>query len=664
MAVAIVIVLLGVVPTANLVTAGVGLPWYGLAVREWLAWGVLMTCATMALGFAVPDAIERNVKRATQLLLAMPPAVFAALVGVIACGLSVFAGWRLFDLAPVVGDEFAQRWQAHLLALGRLSARRDPNPEFFSTVETLVVGDRWFSQFPMGGPALLALGLLAHAPWLVNPLLAGVAAIAVYRFASATFDESTARVTGLLFALCPFVLMMAGSEMNHVGSLAFLWVALAALPAWKNAASGRTAHRAAALIGGCIGIAAAIRPFDAAVFALAVGVFQLNAVRTNRALGASLVTQVCVGTIPVALLLVANVLTTGGAFAFAYDVLNGAEHRPGFHMTPLAFEHTPRRGLYMISAYLMKLDVGLFAWPVPAMLIVALGIGLLRKVTEWDRLMFLVLAGILAGYSVYWSESYFVGPRFLFAIAPVFVIYTARFTTTLRAHVRQPRIRAAIVLLIPLWLLASWIAPARETQFYGIGMLGKIYHARGTADAIEQAVRDGRVTHAVVFLGEGWHSRLTARLRELGLRPLAAETAVLRYDACTLQTVLDQVDASVNIPREVRLDMVLARAEQDPPTSRTKQLSSDQIALVPNRPLSAGCAREFSQPPSLGVSIAEILPHQSLDSSGAIGGDVVYARDFGPHNEVLRNRFGDRAWLRARTEMVDGALRVRLEPYR
>jgi len=40
-----------------------------------------------------------------------------------------------------------------------------------------------------------------------------------------------------------------------------------------------------------------------------------------------------------------------------------------------------------------------------------------------------VYAPIVLGYGAYWSESYFVGPRFLYAAVPVLVYYTARMTS-------------------------------------------------------------------------------------------------------------------------------------------------------------------------------------------------------------------------------------------
>jgi len=68
--------------------------------------------------------------------------------------------------------------------------------------------------------------------------------------------------------------------------------------------------------------------------------------------------------VPVMLLLATNWATTGHPFTFAYDSLDGAAHRPGFHVDPLGQLHTPRRGIYNVSAYLMRLDLMLLGWPV------------------------------------------------------------------------------------------------------------------------------------------------------------------------------------------------------------------------------------------------------------------------------------------------------------
>jgi hypothetical protein len=447
--------------------------------------------------------------------------------------------------------------------------------------------------------------------------------------------------------------------------LACLTIALAALARWASADDHSRARWPAIGIGASLGVAATIRPFDAAVVAAAIGVFQLVAIRQKRWLLRSLIGQCVAGAIPVALLFAANDATVGHPFTFAYDALNGPEHRPGFHMTPLGFEHTPKRGLYMISAYLMKLDVGLFGWPVPAMLVIVATLALQRRATRWDYLLLATLGGLMIGYGAYWSESYFVGPRFLYAAVPVLVFYTARMTTVVRERVKQPWLRASVLTLVPLWLLAAWLTPPREDQLFGVQRLAQLYTMQAAAPAIRNAVKSASLQNALVFLDEGWHSRLASRLRAFGVRPLAAEQLAAGADACRLQQALDEAYIVEESRPGERAARVLRAIERDvAATPLAQQPPSEQLALVPGRRLTPECQVEAARIMSRGVSLAAMLPHVGLGADGRLGGNVLYARDFGARNALLQANYGDRAWYAARASFVDSKVKIELERIR
>jgi hypothetical protein len=649
---------------ANLISGEGHLAWWSDAVHHWVLWFPPVLLIAFLLARVSPRGVDGVVLLARGALLAPRPWMFALTCAAATIGLSLYFGWTMFGWRPVTGDEFSQGWQASLLAQGRLFARAEANSEFFSTTQSLAVDGRWFSQFPVGGPALLALGALVGAPWLVNPLLAAIAIAAAYWFFAAASDEMTARGATLLFVLSPFVVFMAGSRMNHVGTLAFLCVALAAVAAWTRATSPRLRHGFAALCGFAVGVAATIRPFDALVYGACVGAFQLHAAWKRPELRASVLSGVAAGAIPVALLLAANHATTGGALAFGYDVLNGPEHRPGFHMTPLGYEHTPKLGLYMLSVYLMKLDIGLMSWPIPALLPVVLVLALQRRATRWDHLMLAILAGVCIGYAAYWSESYFMGPRFLFVAIPVVLLYTARMPAVMNERLRSPTMRRIVTLLIPLCLLVTWAMPP---GLFGVARLARFYRiGPSAATLIHEATVRSSVSNAVIFVPEGWHARLAARLRALGARPLFAELAASQYDACTLQQALDRAEAlPASTPPDARLQSVVQLASRDARPQPLANLSGgDQVSLVPNRALPPICATEMGQLSFFGVNIAELMSHERLDADGRLGGRVVYARDFGARNERLRGRFPDRAWYVARVTRTNGTLSVALEPYR
>ena len=90
----------------------------------------------------------------------------------------------------------------------------------------------------------------------------------------------------------------------------------------------------------------------------------------------------------------------------------------------------------------------------------------------------------------------------------------------------------------------------------------------------------------------------------------------------------------------------------------------EQLALMPGRQFTPLCRAERDRARPYGLDMARLLPIMDLDSLGRLGGAVVYARDFGTRNELLRDRFGDRTWYTARIEPRTDSLVVVLEPYR
>ena len=57
------------------------------------------------------------------------------------------------------------------------------------------------------------------------------------------------------------------------------------------------------------------------------------------------------------------------------------------------------------------------------------------------------------------------------------------------------------------------------------------------------------------------------------------------------------------------------------------------------------------------------FPANDIGADGHVGGNVVYALDLGPHNEVLRPRFGSRTWYRFGPHRTPGDSVPSLIPY-
>jgi hypothetical protein len=180
---------------------------------------------------------------------------------------------------------------------------------------------------------------------------------------------------------------------------------------------------------------------------------------------------------------------------------------------------------------------------------------------------------------------------------------------------------------------------------------------------ITAAAAEHQLDKALVFVPDGWHARLAARLRQLGARPFAAQLIVGHYDACMLQQLLDSAENTPSLAVHPT-QFVFSALDQLPSARPVVGLSAlDQLALTPGRALPPGCRQELESARS-SVDFSRLLAVDGLDSLGRLGGRVVYARDFGDRNALLRDRFGDRDWYRAVISRRDGRLDVSLEPMR
>ena len=634
--------LLGLVPTANLLTGGREVPWWRLGVLIWFGYGGLLLAVLWVVATRWGSAADRLLARASAAILRVPPGVFAATIGVATSALAVGIVHYCYAGRGFTGDEMAMTWHARMLVAGHLAIPASAHPEFFSTVSVLERDGRWFSQYPIGGPALLAAGLLVHAVWLVNPLLLGVAAWQLYRFVGRAFDEPTARATALLFVLTPFILVLGATQMNHTPALAFTVLALAELAAWDD---DRSRHRLAhaAGLGFAVGAIALVRPLDAALVAVPIGVFQLLRLRLGRGRAASLAVQCVAGAVPIALLLWANARTTGSPLLFGYDAAHGPAHALGFHLDPNGELHSPRRGLVFASGYLMRFNRFLFEWPLPGLLVACAVLAGLRRATRWDVLLLGLLASFLAGYAAYWHNGFFDGPRFLFPVAPVLVLYAAR-APEAAAHLEHEAWRRLGRLVVPACVACAWLVPLAFSSVPGRLAAQRGQRTKLKTDVVAQATA-AQLTNALVLVREPWRGRLLARLRGLGVPQFSAEQVVNEVDACALQLALDESDLIGSADPSERRARVLSRARSaGPATVQPGTIAESRVARAPGGPDTSRCREEAAADTDGTMPYAMFLREQNVTPDGRLGGDVVWARTLGPRDTLLRSEFGGRRW--------------------
>jgi hypothetical protein len=640
---------LGFVYLGTIVEGGPAFRWAIPALVQGLELSAAVSVPVLVVAATRGAQIDRFLTRAHAAILSPSPRRFATGVAILGFGLAAFFTWFCFHGDLYTGDEFSQGFQIRLLLHGRLTAVPEQYREFFNTGETFDLGDRWFSQFPIGGALFLAIGALFRAAWVVNPLFMGWTARNVYRFASNIGDEGFARWVGLLFAIAPFPLFLAATQLNHTPTLAFISWALSVLPTWTTSTDPRAIKRSAAIIGVAFATAAIIRPYDATLCALIVGSFQLLAVRGSRARLQSFAWQFAAGVVPIAILLYANARTTGSPLLFGYDALNGPQHRPGFHLDPKGDMHSPYRGIMFMSGYLVHLQYALFEGPLPALVLIVAGLLLARPATRWDYLLASLMAAIMLGYVAYWHDGAVLGvPRFYHTIIPAFIWFTVRGPRAL-STARNGIVRRMALLAVPITLAVAWLLPKDDRLFFGVWPEAVAAHTGDgppRADVIGDA-RAAGLHHALVLVRESWHGALAARERALGVPPLLTETWVANVDACALQTALDAVPPGVAGMQAIQWVWQQANAAGEAVSLSGRAGKRDSfLSLVPGRPLTPTCERELALDDVPPIPYALLLAHADFDDAGRVGGDIVYARDLGVRDTLLRARFADRAWYR------------------
>jgi hypothetical protein len=634
--------LLGLVPVANLLSAGREVPWWPGALLIWTAYGALLLAVLWVVSSRWSGAVDRLLALGADAVMRVPSRWFTLVTSAWTTLAAVFVALYCYAGRGFTGDEMAMLWHARMLLAGHVAIPRPEHSEFFNSFGVVDGGPRWFSQFPIGGPALLAAGLLVKAPWLINPVLLGVAAWQLYRFARRAYGEAAARAATLLFALSPFVLVLGATQLSHTASLALTLVALAELAAWDDAAApARTRH--AVLLGLAVGAVALVRPFDAALLALPIAVVQLARVRRQPERRGTLLVQCVAGAIPIALLLLANARTTGSPLLFAYDAAHGPAHGLGFHLDPNGAMHTPRRGLMYVSGYLLRLNRFLFEWPLPALLVICAVLTGLRRATRWDGLLLGLVGAYLLGYGAYWYNGFFDGPRFLFPVVPAFVLYAAR-VPEVAAYIRSSTRRRVALLLVPACVLCAWLVPL---TFSSVPARLRMFHGQRSKFKVDVAaqVRRAGLADAVVFVRDSWHERLLARLSALGVRPFDAERIVKTMDACALQTALDDSDRDSSSDAAARRERVLATARAAGRALRVPGGTEEtRLARVPGGPDTPRCRDEMAADTLGAMPYATFLREQRVDATGRLAGPVIFARDLGARDSLLRAQLGARRW--------------------
>lgn len=536
----------------------------------------------------------------------------------------------VFQHRPLLVDSVVQLFQAKIFVAGMLTAPAPPGEAFVATQHMLVRHGRWFSQYPPGHAALLALGGLVGFPWLVPVLLTLGTALLLKRFATDAWGERTGRATLALAVFAPFFWVMGASFMNHVTCLFFAAAFLVAYQRWEAGAGAGWALAS----GLAIGAAGLARPLTALAVAAVFAPLGLRHAWRHGRFG-SMAAAAVGGLAAIAVYAGWNAVTTGDPLVPGYLELWGNSHGLGFHVSPWGQPHTPWSGFRNEVVDLSLLAEFFLEWPVPALLPAGIYAVLTGGRDGWDRRMLAGLFTLPAVYLFYWHRDAYLGPRFLYTGLLFAVPLTARALLALRELPSgRLRLRQTAVIAVTLCFAytALYAAPRR--------VAGYASSLASMKPALPAAVRDAGIERGVVFVAVSWGNRLLARMRGAGVSASTAERVYRRTDHCAIEQWLRTADERGWGPE--RIEAVLDALPAEGETLRETSPNLDPtLRLVPGRPLATVCRDELRHD---AAGYANWLPFL-LEDDPALSGPVLYVRDLRDLNgRFLVERPGREAW--------------------
>jgi len=354
-------------------------------------------------------------------------------------------------------DESTYLWQARALGSGQLLTTTGGLPQFFQPWLTGVTHGQFYSQYTLGWPGVMLVadqlfGSPAASIWWGTV----VAILGTYLFVrEITRDHWLSLLTATLVLASPMIITQSGQYLGYLFSLGIGLLFGAALLAGLRRRSGWLA----VVAGAFLGIVFVTRPYDAVLWAVAMGGYAVFLTWREWAHQLRTVGLVFLGFLPfVVLTLAHNRIVTGSFTQFPFSAKEPLD-KFGFGYRRLmphivGIDYTVGqavRGSVVEGLYVPQFLIGTYV----GLLTAGAGLWLRRR----DRTTLLLLAIMVvfpAGYFVFWGNRLASGFAFLSGpvyFIPLFVPLCLFIATALIALWR--RRRAALVVLLCVFVVAT-----------------------------------------------------------------------------------------------------------------------------------------------------------------------------------------------------------------
>lgn len=430
----------------------------------------------------------------------------ALALSVAALLVAAYVASSVLERMPHVQDSVAYLFQAKTFALGKLSVPLPPVPAAFEHEFVFMRDGLWYSKYPPGHAAVLALGVLVGAPWLVAPVAAGLTLLLTFLFGREVYGPAPALLAQALLVTSPFFLLMSGTMMSHPTGLLFAMLFL-----WQLVLAERRDSSWSALVAGfALGMLGASRALTAAAIGAPALIWVLaRSAREGRirlrhaALVAGLVP-------PLLAVLAYNQALTGDWLVNPFELWWSFDHIGFGPDIGMHGGHYFSWGLVNTWSNLAELGRFLSGWPVQLTLAFAFVPFLTGSRNAWDWMLGVTVLSVIGAYIFYWADGIMYGPRYYYETVAIFALLSARGVERLgelatRAFsgldgAGQAAQALALTIVGTLTLVTvSWHTPLFLAQSHGYNGMD-----RTRADTVERAALHNALVLVVPPRHESW----------------------------------------------------------------------------------------------------------------------------------------------------------------
>jgi len=341
----------------------------------------------------------------------------ALLLSLVAVLVTYFVTVRVFEALPHIEDEIAYVWQAQVIAEGHLTVPSPEHPKSFLVPFVVDYNGQRFGKYPLGWPALLAVGVFFGVRAWVNPVLAGWGVWLTYRLGKRVFSETVGLLAAGLTITSPFFLMNSGSLLSHpFGLLLSASFALAWLDAWE-AESRKRSWLAIITAAASLGLLILARPFTALAISLPFMVHGLFLfVRRDGGIRRRMVIFGLIVLAMVSLHFLWQYAVTGDPFLNPYTLwweYDKVGFGPGFGRTDAG--HSLSQAWVNTRHSLMYGRYDLFGWGAYSWIFLPIGLLAIVRNRQWKALLLAsVFPCLVVVYLAYWIGASLFGPRYFY----------------------------------------------------------------------------------------------------------------------------------------------------------------------------------------------------------------------------------------------------------